>query len=263
MARASWKGYFRIGNVVMPVRLYAATRSIIPHFIQLHRKDHSPVQRVTVCMKDGEKLKDGDIVRAAEYDGKYVELSEDELERQAGFERDIVVRQITEASEINPIYYDSPYYLVPDKGGELVYSILRRAFEKVNKIAIVTLLFYGRERIGAVSSFDGTLRFQLLRFHDEILPRSDAPSPALPQPSPAQISVASQLLERYNLAFHPSDYRNQQIDILNELVERKAKGLPPKKHEYIAESTTPENEVIRKMKEMLKGDPQSLQDGAQ
>lgn len=260
MARASWKGYFRIGNVVMPVRLYTATRSITPHFVQLHAKDHAPVQRITVCMKDGEELKDGDIVRAAEYDGKYIELSEDELERQAGFERDIVVRQITEVSEISPIYYDSPYYLVPDKGGELMYSILRRAFEKMHKVAIATLLFYGHERLGVVSSHDGTLYFQLLRFHDEILPRSDAPSPALPQPSPAQISVASQLLERYNLAFHPSDYRNQQIDLLNELVERKAKGLPLKKREYIAESATPESEVIHKMKEMLADGPRTLHD---
>lgn len=259
--RASWKGYFRIGDIAVPVRLYGATRSVVPHFVQLHAKDHAPVQRMTVCMKDGEELSEGDIVRAVEYEGKYIVLDERDIERHAGFERDIVVRQITEMNMINPIYYDKPYYMTPDKGGEMAYAVLRRAFEKTDKVAIATFLFYGRERLVAISITDGLLYAQVLRFQEEIVPKSEIKVPALSQPSPSQIAVASRLLDQYSLPFHASDYRNQQADLLNELIERKAKGLPLKKNVRVAAGATPEREVIEKMEQMLAEGPLALQGG--
>ena len=256
--RASWKGYFRIGDVMMPVKLHAATRTVGPHFIQLHAADHSPVTRLTVCLQDGEELSEDDIVRAAEYEGTYVELSDKELERSTEFERNIVIRQFTDRAAIDPIYYDSPYYLAPDKGGELTYAILRRAFERTDKVAIATFLFYGRERLAVVSLQGEVIMIQVLRFYDEIVPWSDILTPALPQPSPAQISIASRLMEQYNAPFYARDYRNQQLDATYELIEAKAKGLPLKKRTKIAAETTPENEVTTKMKSMLGEDPKAL-----
>src|SRR5690606_3613988 len=105
---------------------------------------------------------------------------------------------------------------VPGNGGEMIYSILRRAFEKTDRVAVATFLFYGRERLSAISLHEGVLRLQTLRFQEEIVPSSDIKMPALSQPSPAQIAVASRLLEHYSLPFHASDYRNQQTDLLNE-----------------------------------------------
>jgi DNA end-binding protein Ku len=256
--RASWKGYFRIGDVMMPVKLHTATRTVGPHFIQLHAADHSPVTRVTVCLQDGEELSEDDIVRAAEYEGTYVELSDKELERSTEFERNIVIRQFTDRAAIDPIYYDSPYYLAPDKGGELTYAILRRAFERTDKVAIATFLFYGRERLAVVSLQGEVIMIQVLRFYDEIVPWSDIRTPALPQSSPAQISIASRLMEQYNAPFYARDYRNQQLDATYELIEAKAKGLPLKKRTIIAAETTPENEVTAKMKSMLGEDPKAL-----
>lgn len=256
--RASWKGYFRIGDVMMPVKLYAATRSVGPHFIQLHATDHSPVTRVTICLQDGEEIDENEIVRAAEYDGKYIELSEKELERSTGFERNIVIRQFTDRSEIDPIYYDSPYYLAPDQGGELTYAILRRAFERTDKVAIATFLFYGRERLALVSLQEEVIVIQTLRFYDEIIPRSEVKTPALPQPSPGQITIASSLIERYTAPFYARDYRNQQQDLIDEIIEAKAKGIPIKKRTGIATETTPGSQVAAKMKSMLGEDPKAL-----
>lgn len=256
--RASWKGCFRIGELTVPVRLFGATRSTAPRFVQLHATDYSPVQRVTVCMKDGEEITEGDIVRAVEHEGRYIELSEDELEERGGFERDLVVHQITEAHSVDPVYYDKPYYMTPDEGGEMAYSVLRRAFEKTRKVAIATFLFYGRERLAAVAIGDGLLTVQTLRFQEEIIPKSELKVPALSQPSPAQIRIASQLLEQYSLPFHASDYRNQQDDFLNELIERRAKGLSPRKARQITRSATPENEVIKKIEQILTQTPRVL-----
>lgn len=259
LPRASWKGYFRIGDLMVPVRLYGAVRSSSPRFVQLHAADHAPVRRLTVCSKDGAQLSDGDIVRAVEHDGKYIEMDDDALERSGSLERDIVVRQIAEVGDVAAMYYDTPYYLVADQGGELAYAMLRRAFEKTNKIAIVTFLFYGRERLAVVSALEDVLYLQTVRFYDEIMPRSELRTPALPQASPAHVAVASRLLERYSMPFHLSDYHDRQTDTLLELIERKSKGLPLKKSATIPASATPEDEVLAKMEQMLGGDPKTLQ----
>ena len=256
--RASWKGYLRIGDLMIPVLLFGVTRSTTPRFTQLHAVDHAPVRRVTLCSKDGEQLTENDIVRAVEYAGKYVELSDDELERHSDVERDIIIRQITLPENIDPIYYDTPYYIVTDKGGELAYSIVRRAFEQTGKSAIATFMFYGRERLAVISSKQDILHLQTLRFQEDILPRGELRTPSLPQPSPAQVAVAAQLLDRYTMPFHASDYRDQQTDALNALLERKAAGLPLKKSARIASSATPEDQVIAKMKRLLAEDPKAL-----
>ncbi len=257
--RASWSGHFRIGNIMMPVKLYSATRSTGPQFIQLHAHDHSPVTRVTVCLKDGEELSEKELIRAAEHEGTYVELSKSDIERVGAFERNIAVRQFTYASEIEPIYYDKPYYMAPDTGGEQAYAILRRAFEKTGKVAIVTFLFYDRERLGMVSVRDSLLVLQTLRFAEEIVPRSEVRTPSLPQPVPDQVSTAARLIEHYSASFHAEDYRNQQQDHINELIERKSKGLAPRKQQRVAAETTPSDEITSRMKTMLGEKPKALQ----
>lgn len=139
------------------------------------------------------------------------------------------------------------------------YAILRRAFEKTGKVAIVTFLFYDKERLGVVSVRDGLLTLQTLRFYDEILPKSELDTPALPQPTPAQVSTAAQLMELYGASFHIEDYHNEQLDFVNELIERKAKGLPPKRQKQVAADTTPADEISARMKTMLGEKPKSLQ----
>lgn len=256
--RASWSGHFRLGNVILPVKLFSATRDVGPQFVQLHAEDHSPVTRLTVCLQDGEELSEKDLIKAAEHDGSYIELSKSDIERVGVFERNIAVRQFTDPGDIAPIYYDKPYYLVPDTGGEQAYSILRRAFEKTGKVAIVTFLFYDRERLGVVSEQDGILVLQTLRFAEEIIPRENIRTPGLPQPTPEQAATASRLMEHYAASFHAQDYRNQQQDYVNELIERKAKGLAPKKQKQVTAETTPAEEITTRMKTMLGEKPKTL-----
>lgn len=171
-----------------------------------------------------------------------------------------MVRQITEPAQIDTIFYDTPYYLVPDTGGELAYAILRRAFEETSQVAVATLLFYGRERLAVVSAASDIIRLHTLRFQDEITPRSQIKTPGLPQVAPAQIEAASQALERYSVAFHASDYRSRYTDKLNELVARKAKGLSAPKRAVTTPQTTPNNEVTETLQSLLANDPKSLQD---
>jgi DNA end-binding protein Ku len=256
--RASWRGYVRIGDVMFPVKLYSGVRSVTPQYIRLHAKDHSPITQIITCQKDGEQLESSDVIRAVEVNGKYIEISETDIEVSGAANKNIAVRQFSEPSEIDPVYYDKPYYIVPGKGGELAYTIMRQAFIRSNKVAIVTYMFYEKEHLGIIRTIDGILLLQQLRFAEELVQRRDIDTPSLPQPLPADVDIAAKLMNRYSSSFFIDDYQNEQLSSLNEIIERKAKGLPPKRRSNIASETTPEDEVVKKFEALLEGNPAEL-----
>jgi DNA end-binding protein Ku len=249
--KASWSGYFRVGELTVPMLLYSGTRSVSPRFVQLHANDHSPVARVYVCKKDGRELQPDEIVRAVERNGKYIEMRDVDISVAGSDDKSIIVRQFSDDHIIDPMYYEKPYYMVPGRGGEAAYTLLRQAFVRTKKIAIITFTFYEKEHIGIVSVKDGLLMLQQLRFADEIMPRTDIKTPPLPQPSPDQVDAAMQLMERYSAPFYVEDYRNDQLDQLNEIIERRANGLPLKRKPRIAPHATPAEELMPKLRALL------------
>lgn len=249
--KASWSGYFRVGELTLPMRLYSGTQSISPRYVQLHAKDHAPIARVMKCKKDGEELRPDDIIKAVERDGKYLEIKETDIQASSGDDKSIIVRQFSDNDAIDAVYYERPYYMVPGKGGEPAYTLLRQAFVQTQKVAITTFTLYEKEHIGIVSVADGILMLQQLRFADEIVPRSTIKTPPLPQPSPDQVDAAVRLMERYSAPFYIEDYRNEQLDELNEVIDRRAKGLPMKRKRQIAPHTTPEEELVPKLRALL------------
>lgn len=258
--RASWSGYIRIANMMFPVRLFSGIKSTAPQYVRLHAADYSPITQVIRCQKDGEELQADDIIRAVEIDGKYVEVSEVDAELSGAADKNITVRQFSEPSAIDPVYYDKPYYIVPGRGGELAYTIMRQAFIKSGRVAVVTYMFYEKERLGIIRTVDGILLLQQLRFAEEIVPRRDIETPSLPQPSPADVEVTAKLMDRYSSSFFIDDYQNDQLNRLNEVIARKAKGLPPKRQPQVASHTTPEDEVVEKLKALLTNRQVELRD---
>lgn len=249
--KASWIGYFRVGELTVPMRLYTGTQSIAPHFIQVHAKDHSPIMRVSKCKKDGQELHSGDIARAVEQDGKLIEIRDADMQVSGDADKSIIVRQFSDSGVVDPVYYEKPYYMVPGKGGEPAYTLLRQAFTQTKKVAIATFTMYEKEHIAIVSAVEGILMLQQLRFADEIVPRSAIKTPPLPQPSPDQVDAAVRLMERYSSPFYIEDYRNERLDELMEVIDRRAKGLPLKRKPQIAPQTTPENELVPKLRALL------------
>lgn len=249
--KASWSGYFRVGDLTLPMRLYSGTQSASPRFVQLHAKDHSPITRTVKCKKDGEELRPNDIIKAVEYNGKYIEIKETDIQASSGDDKSIIVRQFSDSGAVDSIYYEKPYYMVPGKGGETAYTLLRQAFTHTKKVAITTFTLYEKEHIGIVSAVDGILMLQQLRFADEIVPRSTIKTPPLPQPSPDQVGAAVRLMERYSAPFYIADYRNEQLDDLNEVIDRRAKGLPLRRKPKIAPHATPDEELVPKLRALL------------
>lgn len=255
--KASWNGYFRLGDLTVPMRLFSAVRSTGPKFAQVDAKDLLPVTRVAKS-KSGKELKADEMTRVIEHEGKYIEISDSEIAESSGAERNIIVRQFSEPESINPVYYEKPYYMVPGKGGELAYSLLRQAFVRAKKIAVTTFALYGKEHIGIITAHDGILLLQQLRFADEIVPRADIKTPPLSQPAPSQVDMAVKLMERYSAPFYVADYHNEQLDNLNEIIERKVKGLPPKRQQQVAPHATPEKELAPALEAMFSQTPEML-----
>jgi DNA end-binding protein Ku len=253
MGKASWNGYLCVGELTIPMRLYSGTQSMSPHYIQLHADDHSPITRVTKCKQDGKVLGSHDLIKAVERDGQLVEIKDADLKATGVQDKSIIVRQFSDSGSIDAVYYEKPYYMVPGKGGEMAYTLLRQAFNKTNKVAIATFLLYEKEHIGIISTTDSVLMLQQLRFADEIVPRAQIKTPPLPQPAPEQVDAAVRLMERYSSPFYIEDYRNEQIDLVNEVIDRRSKGLPMKRKPQIAPRTTPENEIMPKMRALVTG----------
>lgn len=258
--KAAWSGYLNLGNITIPVKLYSALQVAEPKFTLLHAKDLSPVKRTLKCAVEDKPLQISDTVKSIKYDSKIIVVTDSELSGAIELVRDITVKQFCETDAINPMYFDKPFYIVPDSGGEMVYTLVREALVKAKKFAIVSYALHTKEHIGAIMPWGSVLVLQQLRFAKEILPKLHITSPSLPQPDPNKVDIAIQLMNRYSAPFYIEDYTNNQSDALHELIDRKAKGLRPKRHARVAPHTTREEDVEPTLRALLAGNSMSLSD---
>lgn len=257
MKRASWKGQFYLGNLVIPVKLYTATMPQDSGFTQIHEDDGAPIRRKMVCSQDGEELSSEDVVRAVEHNGRYVPIEiGDDVESRVG--RDIIVRQFTDISHVHSLYFDKPYYLIADTGGEAAYAMLRNALKKSNRLAVVTYSLYDRPHIGVIGPTDGIMVLQQLKYATELVDPRGIKTPALPQPSPDQVNLAVRLIEKYTSKFHLEDYRNEYADAIHDIIERAIKGLSKPSDKRPSAPTTSAEELTNTLAVLLEGKEKTL-----
>lgn len=260
--KAAWQGYIALGQLGIPVRLYTATKSLRPRFVQLHEKDGSPVRRQLQCREEQRDISSSEIIRAVEYEpGHYITLTNHELEQTAiNPIKTIAINQFCTLGEISPLYFEKPYFIVPSRGGERAYGLLREVLVRVEKIAIAQFVIQNRERIAAIITHGDLLLLHQLHFAAEILPRESLKTPPLPKPSPSEIEALSTVVERFSGPFYITDYHDEHAERINELIERKAKGLPPAHNERIAPHATPEDEIINVLQDVLSEPKRILSD---
>ncbi len=253
MARATWQGYITLGQLGIPVRLYTATQSLRPHFVRLHERDGSPVERALRCRAEHLEISPNETVRAAEYEpDRYVTLTDQELERTApAHVKSVDIKQFCSRGSIDPVYYEKPFYAVPGRGGERGYSLLREVLARTGMLAIAQLIMHEREHIAALLVQGDMLVLNQLRFADELLPRNRLKTPPLPKPSPDEIDALTAIVRRFNGPFYIQDYHDEHSEYVRQLIERKAKGLPARRRERIAPHTTPQNEIIATLRSSL------------
>jgi DNA end-binding protein Ku len=229
MARAIWSGSISFGLLNVPVKLYSAVSKQTVRFRELREDDGSRIRHKRVAEDDGEEVPYEKIVKGYEITpDQYVIVSRDELDEIAPERtRAIEIKDFVDLDEIDPIYFEHPYYLAPDKGAERAYQLLVQAMEEQRKVAIARFVLRNKEHLAAIRPMNGALTMATMRFADEVVSPDDLDD-VLPDKQgkieKRELDMAKQLIESLSTDFDADQYEDEYRDKLLNLIERKAKG---------------------------------------
>src|SRR3954453_23987202 len=229
MARAIWSGTISFGLLNVPVRLFSAVARRNIALREIRDSDSARIKHRRVAEGTDEEVPYDQIVKAYEITpGTYVPLGKDEMSALAPEKtRAIDVLDFVDIEEIDPMYFDSPYYLGPAEGAEKAYSLLAAAMESSGKAAISRFVFRNKEHLAAIRASDGVLTLTTMRFHDEVVPPTDLDD-ALPDKKPKvakrEQQMAEQLIDSLSTEFEPDAYKDEYREQLLALIEQKAEG---------------------------------------
>ncbi|HEY8810688.1 MAG TPA: Ku protein [Solirubrobacterales bacterium] len=229
MPRAIWSGTISFGLLNVPVKLYSAVARRSISLREIRESDGARIRHRRVAEGTDEEVPYGEIVKAFEVTpDRYVPLSKDEMSALAPEKtRAIEVQDFVDLDQIDPIYFDSPYYLGPADGAEKAYSLLAKAMQESGKVAIARFVFRNKEHLAALRPGDGVLTLTTMRFADEVIAPSDLED-VLPQSeqkvAKKEVEMAEQLIDSLTTEFDPGAYRDEYREELLSLIERKAEG---------------------------------------
>jgi DNA end-binding protein Ku len=230
MARAIWSGSISFGLLNVPVRLYSAVARRNISLREIRESDGARIRHKRVAEGTDEEVPYEKIQKAFEItSGNYVPIAKDEMAALAPKKsRAIEVQDFVDLEEIDPIYFDSPYYLGPAEGAEKAYSLLASALERSGKVAVSRFVFRNKEHLAALRAEDGILTLTTMRFADEVVPPEEALDDVLPAEKPKvakkEVEMAEKLIDSLTSKFDPSSYRDEYREELMSLIERKAEG---------------------------------------
>jgi DNA end-binding protein Ku len=229
MARAIWSGTISFGLLNVPVKLYSAVARRGIALREIRASDSARIRHRRVAEGSDEEVPYDEIVKAFEIaPDRYVPLGKDEIAALAPERtRAIEVQDFVDLDQIDPIYFDSPYYLGPAEGAEKAYSLLARAMAESGKVAIARFVFRNKEHLAALRPSEGVLTLTTMRFADEVVPPADLED-VLPAEQPKvgkrEVEMAERLIESLTREFDPATYRDEYREQLLALIERKAEG---------------------------------------
>ena len=226
---AIWKGAISFGLVSIPVELRSAVRSERISFRMLHADDLSPVKYERICTEDGEPVPWEEVVKGYEYaKGKYVVLTDEDFKRAAlEASRTIDIVDFVEQDEIDPRYFETPYYLVPAKGGERPYALLREAMRRRGAVGIGKIIIRQKQNLAAVKVIGEALVLELMRFANELVDTSEFSFPKSDSVKPQELTMAEQLIANLAEPFSPDKYTDDYRANLMRIIRAKLKGKKP------------------------------------
>jgi DNA end-binding protein Ku len=248
-----WKGAISFGLVNIPVRVESATRDTGPKFKMLHGKDNTPVKMLRIRQTDEEPVEFKELVKGYEYEpGHYVILDEDDFKQVAlAVTRTIDIMDFVDESEIDSRYFEKPYYLAVQPGGEKPYALLRKAMRDTGKVAVAKTVFRNREHLAAVKVVGDALVLDIMRFHDELIPLEAVQTPKEAELSDKEIDMAHQLIEQLTSGFDPETYRDEYNDKLMERIQAKIDGREIARIEVDEAVETEVVDLVARLKESL------------
>jgi DNA end-binding protein Ku len=220
-----WKGAISFGLVTIPVRVYMATEEKSLKFNQLHSKDQGRVKMKRTCSIDGEEVPFDEIVKGYEYEkDHYVVLTEDELDRGVQNTRTIDVLKFVESSEIDPVYWKSPYYLVPDGPGLKAYNLLRQALGEHGLVALAKVAFRDKEHLATLRLKDDVFMLETMYWPDEIRAPEFEELQGDADVRPQEVQMARTLIENMTGSFDPGEFTDTYRERLEAVVQQKIEG---------------------------------------
>ena|SRR5256885_1580699 len=224
--RSLWTGSISFGLITIPITMYSASRDRALDFDMLHKDDLGQINFKRVCSKDGEEVPYEDIVKGFKYrEDKYVVLEEDDFKRASPEKSErIDIEQFVPASEIDPQYFEKPYYLEPGKGADKAYVLLREALAQEKSVAVARMVFRQREDLVVLKSAHDLLMLIQLRYEDEIREPEDLKIPHKVAVTRKEIEMAVELLEKMKGKFDPKDFRDTYTERLEKVITAKARG---------------------------------------
>src|SRR4051812_6456290 len=228
--RPIWTGAIGFGLVNIPVKIYSATESSRIDFDMLDKKDHSNIHFKRVNEKTGKEVQWGDIVKGYKMpNDEYVILDQKDFElASAKKTKTIEITEFVDESEIETVYYETPYYLEPDKSGARAYALLREALQKTKKVGIATFVMRSKESLAILKGNSKVIILNRIRFEEEIRDTSDLKLPAKAEVKANELKMAVSLIEQLSGKFDIAKYKNTYSDELMKVIKAKAKGVKVK-----------------------------------
>jgi DNA end-binding protein Ku len=229
--RSTWKGHLKLSLVSCPVRLYTATsRSEKVAFNLLHKDTHNRIQMKPHDPELG-AVERSDLVKGYQYEkDQYVVFTEEDFDKvQIESSKAIVIEKFVDADEVDPMYFETPYYLAPDGAvAEETYRVIQQAMQEKQKVALSRVVMSNRERLIALMCRDKGLLMMTLRTADEVRDSADYFTDITDEePEPEMLELAERLIEQKSGKFDPSEFKDRYQDAVIEMVKAKVKGQEP------------------------------------
>jgi DNA end-binding protein Ku len=229
MPRSIWSGAISFGLVNVPIKLYSAVSRKTVRFHQLNGETGNRIQQKRMDPETGEEVSFDQIVKGFELTkDSYVVITPDELDAlDPEKTRTIDIEDFVDLEDIDPVFYDHPYYLVPDKGATKAYGLLLGAMQEAGKVAIARVVLRSKEQLVAIRPVRDLLMMETMIFHDEVVPHDDLddlPAAQDLKASERELKMARQLIDSLSGDFEPEKYKDEYREKVLELIERKAEG---------------------------------------
>src|SRR5258706_5054639 len=220
-----WSGYLTFGLISMPVRLFAGARGERVSFNMLHRDDLSRVRQQLICAEEDKPIERSETVKGFEYrKGEYIVIEPEEIKKiEPKTAKAMEILEFVKANEVDPIYFESSYYLMPEEAGRRPYALLEKALENTGYIGVAKLTMHNREYTVLLRPYEGGILLHTIYYQDEIR-EVEGFGPVETEIKPAEVKVANQLIEALAGPWEPEKYHDTFQDQLKELIKARLEG---------------------------------------
>src|SRR5579871_7045505 len=225
MPASVWTGYLTFGLISMPVRLFSGARSTRISFHMLHRPDHVRVKQQLICPEEEKVVSRDEIVKGYEYrKGEYVVIEPAEIKKiEPKTAKAMEILEFVKANEVDPIYFESSYYLVPEEPGRRPYALLAQALEETKYVAVAKLTMHNREYTVFIRPHEGGLMLHTMYYEEEVRKVEGFGAPDV-ELKDAEVKVAHQLIDALADTWDPKKYKDSFQENLKKLIEAKLEG---------------------------------------